>query len=100
MKNEKALAANERPFLIREWKPAQHGTLRGFVSILLPSGLIVNGIQVHDYGGHRSLKYPVRAIQNRALAQTICFFDPRQRRSFERALLNDLRRFRRRGASR
>ena len=42
MQDERAPAANERPFQIKEGQPTERGTLKGFVSISLPNGLILN----------------------------------------------------------
>ena len=94
MKNEWAPAANERPCLrIREWKPTQHGTLHGLLSILLPSGLILNGFQVHESGGRRWIAYPVRVgrdHEHEVRELLITFSDSISRQRFESTLLHAL----------
>ena len=97
MQNERAPAANERPFQIHEWKPTEHGTLKGFVSILLPNGLILNSLQVHESGGRQWIGYPMRGIARNladsGLAPVLAFSGRKKQRKFENALFDSLKPF-------
>jgi hypothetical protein len=50
-------------FGVREWKPFERNTLRGFLSIELPSGLILHGCTLHEKTGSRWVGLPAREYQ-------------------------------------
>lgn len=80
-------ASGQPPFQIQEWKPATHGTLIGFVSLQLPRGLILSGLQVHESEGRRWVEYPVRVTPNRTVqAPVITFTSPKRKQKFENHL--------------
>jgi DNA-binding cell septation regulator SpoVG len=54
---------HEQGFIARDWKPYQKNSLQGFISIELPSGLIVREITVHEKDGTRWLGMPSKSYQ-------------------------------------
>jgi hypothetical protein len=38
---------------VREWRPMQKGSLLGFATVEMPSGMIVHDITVHESNGRR-----------------------------------------------
>jgi DNA-binding cell septation regulator SpoVG len=61
----KAAGANrgDRAFLVIDWKPFEKNTLKGFVSLTLPSGLTIHNITVHQKGDARWVSMPSRAYK-------------------------------------
>lgn len=47
-------------FVVREWRPYSKHTLQGFLSLELPSGLIVHGITLHEKNDSRWVSMPAR----------------------------------------
>ena len=47
-------------FNVREWKPFEKNTLRGFLSIELPSGMILHGLTVHQKDDSRWVGLPAK----------------------------------------
>lgn len=47
-------------FAAREFKPFEKNTLRGFVSLELPSGLILHGFTLHEKNGSRWIGMPAK----------------------------------------
>jgi hypothetical protein len=47
-------------FRIREWRPRENGSLRGFFTIVTPSGLAIRGCSLHEKGGRRWINMPSR----------------------------------------
>ena len=60
--NAKAGAANagHRSIIIAEWKPLIKNTLRGFLSINLPNGMVIHNLTVHEKGKSRWIGLPAR----------------------------------------
>jgi hypothetical protein len=50
-------------FVVREWRPYQKNTLRGFLSLELPSGLILHGLTLHDKEGRRWVGMPAKSFE-------------------------------------
>jgi len=84
---------SQPPFQIQEWKPATHGTLIGFVSLQLPRGLILSGLQVHESEGRHWVEYPARATSNGtapAPVPVVTFSSPKRKQKFENHLHQSL----------
>jgi len=47
-------------FEVSEWRPFEKGTLKGFWSLTLPSGLVIHGLSLHQKTGRRWLSMPAR----------------------------------------
>jgi hypothetical protein len=47
-----------REITIRDWKPLFKNTLRGFFSVVLPSGLRINSLRLHQKGERRWIGLP------------------------------------------
>ena len=41
-----------------DWRPHQSGTLKGFFNLQLPSGLVLNGLTLHQNGERRWVGLP------------------------------------------
>jgi DNA-binding cell septation regulator SpoVG len=73
-------------FVVREWRPYSKNTLIGFVSLELPSGLIIHGITVHQKGDSMWVALPAREFQKdgeRSWSPIIEFADRESRVSFQ-----------------
>jgi hypothetical protein len=55
-------AAN-RGFCVREFKPFEKNTLRGFLSLELPSGLILHDCTIHEKNGSRWVGLPAKQYE-------------------------------------
>jgi DNA-binding cell septation regulator SpoVG len=55
--------ATTRGFTVREFKPFERNTLRGFLSLELPSGLVLHNCTLHEKNGSRWVSMPVREFQ-------------------------------------
>ena len=49
-----------KPIAIRNWKPLQKNTLRGFFTIELPSGMIIHEVMLHEKGHSRWIQFSAR----------------------------------------
>ena len=101
MKNKsRSPSPNEHPFQINDWKPLRAGTLEGFASIVLPTGVIVKGLQVHRHFERRWIAYPVRvtgsSLPDDSSRTLLAFTTRKNKRKFERHVLNELSRMSRR----
>ena len=47
-----------KEFLANDWKAFEKNTLKGFVTILLPSGLCIRECSVHEKNGNRWIGLP------------------------------------------
>jgi hypothetical protein len=45
---------------IRNWKPRQKNTLRGFFTVILPSGMVIHGCMLHEKGDSRWIQFPAK----------------------------------------
>lgn len=91
------LRTNLRRYRVANWKPVEKDTLLGFLSIILPSGLVINNCSLHRKGAERWIGLPAR-LYNRgdgttAYAPVIDFIGSRHRRHFQAAALDAVDRF-------
>jgi DNA-binding cell septation regulator SpoVG len=73
-------------FVIRNWVPRSQNTLCGFATIELPSGLVINGISLHEKNGSRWVSMPAREYikdSERTWSPVIEFTDRDVRESFQ-----------------
>jgi hypothetical protein len=62
---------------LRRWRPCHSGTMRGFVDIMLPSGMLIVGCTVHVKGGQSWAAPPQREwidAEGKRRYTTIIFF--------------------------
>lgn len=85
---------------IREFKPASKNTLRGFVAVELPSGMIIRDITIHARDGKAWASPPGKPIldregrhmrdhNGRSRYTPVVEFTSRERRDFFSALVMD-----------
>jgi hypothetical protein len=78
---------HEQGFIARDFKPYQKNTLCGFVSIELPSGLIIREVTLHEKDGTRWLGMPAKqytkADGTTGWAPQLDFKDARARSRFQ-----------------
>jgi DNA-binding cell septation regulator SpoVG len=77
-------------FVVREWRPYSKNTLIGFVSLELPSGLVLNGITLHQKGEARWVSMPAKEYQKdgeRSWMPLVEFADRESRESFQQLAL-------------
>ena len=55
-----AVNAGHRSIEIAEWKPHTKNTLRGFLSVTLPSGMVIHNLTLHEKGDARWVGLPAR----------------------------------------
>jgi hypothetical protein len=73
-------------FKIREWRPFEKNTLRGFLSLELPSGMILHGCTLNQKGESRWIGLPAKEYlkgSERAWSPLIEFTDRDVRESFQ-----------------
>jgi DMSO/TMAO reductase YedYZ molybdopterin-dependent catalytic subunit len=46
--------------VIANWKPHEKGSLKGFFTATLPSGLVLHSLMLHERGGSRWIGFPAR----------------------------------------
>jgi hypothetical protein len=77
----KSAATNpgQRSVRISDWRPLDRNTLKGAFTVVLPSGLIIHDVMVHEKNGERWLSFPAKewedARGNRQFARFIGFAD-------------------------
>lgn len=54
------LSGGHRTITVSNWKPLENGSLRGFLSVTLPSGIIVHNCQLLEASGNRWIGLPSR----------------------------------------
>jgi hypothetical protein len=64
------------PIAISDWQPRENGTLRGFFTAALPSGLVLHELMLHERGGKVRYGAPLiefasRADRDRFMAQAL-----------------------------
>lgn len=66
--------SQEPEFTVTDWRPLRKGTsLRGFVTLTLPSGMIVHDVTYHQRDdGARWVGLPARQYQNADGSTTWC----------------------------
>ena len=47
-------------FMVKEWRPYVKNTLQGFLSLELPSGLVLHGFTLHQKNGSRWVSPPAK----------------------------------------
>src|SRR5262245_26552995 len=64
-KNTKPAVAGggHRTITVSNWKPLTSGSLRGFLTVTLPSGLIIDNCQLLEAGGKRWIGLPARGFR-------------------------------------
>jgi hypothetical protein len=64
--NAKPAAGNggQRSITVADWKPRIQNTLRGFLSVTLPSGMMIHNLTVHEKGESRWVGLPAREWTN------------------------------------
>ena len=55
-----AAGGGHRELLVTNWKAYQKNTLQGFLSLTLPSGLLLHNLTFHRKGGARWIGLPAR----------------------------------------
>ena len=53
-------ATNSTDFVVHEFKAYQKNTLQGFLTIETPSGLVINGITLHEKSDSRWVSMPAK----------------------------------------
>ena len=56
--------AVNRVYEITNWKSYHKNTLRGFFSVTLPNGLIINHLMLHENGDRRWIGFPAKEWNN------------------------------------
>lgn len=49
---------------VQDWKPFEKNTLRGFFTVILPSGLVIHSVMLHVKGDSRWISFPAREYTN------------------------------------
>ncbi len=86
-----------RTITLYNWKPLNHRSLRGFLTLTLPSGIVIHNCQLIETGGRRWVGLPSRRF---LIADGKVHFEPiiefatrKARRNFERTALDAVERF-------
>jgi hypothetical protein len=93
MQNVKPAAGNGgyREIIIAEWRPLIKNTLRGFLSVNLPSGMVIHNVTVHEKGEARWIGLPAREWTDsggqKQYAKLIEFVDRQTANRFRDAVL-------------
>jgi hypothetical protein len=92
-----SLKNKPKEILIENWKPFEKNTLRGFLDLLLPSGLMLRGCTYHIKDGARWIGLPARQYRNSDGADTwtpvVEILDKTARTRFQAAALESLDKF-------
>jgi DNA-binding cell septation regulator SpoVG len=78
---------------VRSWRPLVRHTLLGFLSLELPSGLVINDITVHEKAGSRWCSMPARQYEKdgeKQWAPLVDFANKETREAFQRLALEAL----------
>jgi hypothetical protein len=85
---------DHRDVVIAGWKRLQKGTLVGFFSATLPSGMVLHNLMLHERNGARWIGFPGREWTNQAgqqqFAKLIEFRDRATADKFRDAVLDAL----------
>src|SRR5262245_7472193 len=86
-KNTKPAVAGggHRTITVSNWKPLTSGSLRGFLTVTLPSGIIIHNCQLLEAGGKRWIGLPARRFR---LADGSVKYQPLVEFTTKRALQN------------
>jgi hypothetical protein len=80
----------QREMSVSEWKAFEKNTLKGFLSLVLPSGLILRGCSYHQKSDARWIGLPAREYIKdgaKTWAPIVEFTDAEARQRFQRAAL-------------
>jgi hypothetical protein len=80
-------------FVVREWRPYQKNTLVGFLSLELPSGLVLHGCTLHQKNGSRWIGMPAKSFEKDGAttwAPLVEFASKEARERFQTAALEAL----------
>jgi hypothetical protein len=78
-------------FTVKEWKPYSKNTLLGFLSLELPSGLVLHDLTLHRRGDDRWLSMPAKSFDKdgaKGWAPLIEFSTKESRDKFQAAALS------------
>jgi hypothetical protein len=83
-----------REIVVSDWKPRVQNTLRGFLSVNLPSGMVIHNLTVHEKDGSRWVGLPAREWTDsqgqKQYAKLIEFSDKATANRFKDAVLHAL----------
>lgn len=48
---------------VANWRPFEKNTLRGFISLTTPAGLVINGVTLHEKGDSRWVSMPAKQYE-------------------------------------
>ena len=86
-----------RVFSVTNWKAYEKNTLRGFLSVTLPCGLVLHSCTLHEKGGARWIGLPARqytgADGNVSWSPMVGFTSKQARDTFQNAALVAISRF-------
>jgi DNA-binding cell septation regulator SpoVG len=92
-----AAGGGHRLITVSNWKPLSRGGLRGFLTLTLPSGLVIHNCQLVEAGGRRWVGLPSRrflTVDGKVHYEPIIEFATRKaHRNFERNALEAVERF-------
>jgi DNA-binding cell septation regulator SpoVG len=95
--NPAKASSGVRTITVCNWKPLDHGSLRGFLTLTLPSGLVIHNCQLIEAGGRRWVGLPSRRFlqaDGKVHYEPIIEFTTRKaHRNFERTALEAVERF-------
>jgi hypothetical protein len=78
-------SGGHRTITLYNWKPLKNGSLRGFLTVILPSGLIIHHCQFLEVSGRRWIGLPSRRFR---VADGSIKYDPIVEFTTKRALQN------------
>jgi hypothetical protein len=73
-----------RDIAIADWQPRIRNTLRGFFSAMLPSGMIVHHLALHEKGESRWIGLPAREWTDKGVKQYAKLIEFRDRATADR----------------
>jgi DNA-binding cell septation regulator SpoVG len=82
--------ATTSAFRVKSWRPYSKNTLRGYLTLKLPSGLVINDISLHEKNGSRWTSMPAKQYElngEKTWAPLIEFSDRESRESFQQLAL-------------
>ena len=90
-------SGGHRTITVCDWKPLENGSLRGFLTLTLPSGLVIHNCHLIEVGGRRWVGLPARCFrtaEGKVHYEPIIEFTTRKaHRNFERAALEAVEQF-------
>jgi hypothetical protein len=91
------VAGGHREFVATNWKPHVKNTLQGFLTLTLPSGLVIHNCTLHRKNGVRWLGLPAQRYSkddgSTSYATLIEFTTEEARQRFQEAALEAVDRF-------